>query len=120
MDGKVFTKETKKLMKKGIDNALQLPFYLEWADGPAAGAIIDIVDKKADKYIPDDIDPLINSGITKAFDGNLEGAATDLGIALNKVIDIPLVAEDTEQGMCVSGIQFLLHLFVDWVDKKNN
>lgn len=117
-DGKVLTNETKQLLTKALDDAIKLPFYLEFADGYAIKIILNIVDKKADKFIPDVIDPMINTGIRLAFEGNKEQAAMELGTALNLLVNVPYLEEDTEQALCVDGFRFLLRVLLDWVKKK--
>lgn len=38
-----FGKEKKKAVVKFLDDIIRLPFYLEWLDGPAIGAIVDLL-----------------------------------------------------------------------------
>ena len=35
--------EKKKAVVKFLDDVIQLPFYLEWLDGPAIGALVDLL-----------------------------------------------------------------------------
>ncbi|WP_159521763.1 hypothetical protein [Sunxiuqinia indica] len=118
MDGKVFTPETKKLIAKAGDDMIKLPFYAEPFDGPALKIVLNFLDEKADKFIPDDIDPLLNQSINMAFEGNYSEASELAGTALNKVIDIPLLEEDTEQVMFVDGVRFIIRLVKNWIEKK--
>lgn len=117
MDGKFFTKETKNLLVKVGDDIVKLPFWAEPFDGPAFRWFINFLDAKADKFIPDTIDPLVNAAIIAAFNGNFDLASEKIGSALNQVIDIPLLDEDTEQTMFVDGVRFVLRIVNDWISK---
>jgi len=118
MDGKVFTKETKDLIVKVGDDIIKLPFYAEPLDGPALRILINFIDTKADKFIPDNIDPIINSAITLALNGELDGASIEIGTAINLVVDIPLLDEDHEQKLFVDGTSFILSLINNWIQNK--
>ena len=117
-DGKVFTKKTKNLIVKVADDMVKLPFYLEPFDGPGFRMIINFIDSKADKFIPDEIDPLINEGIELAFNGETDAASEKIGTALNKVINVPLLEEDSEQLMFVDGVRFILRVIKNWIENK--
>lgn len=117
-DGKFFTQETKDLLKKAGDDALKLPFWAEPFDGPAFGIIINIVDKNADKVVPDEYDAGINSAIQNAFAGNFEVAEAEAATILNKVIDLPYLEEDTEYMVFVNGLGFLVSIIKQWIEKK--
>lgn len=118
MDGKVFTKETKKALVKMLDDLIDLPWYLEPLDAPGFNMLIGFIDKYGDKYIPDEIDPLINESIMAAMAGNYDLAAEKASTALNAVIDVPLIEEDQEQAVFLSGITFLINLIKSWVENK--
>lgn len=118
MDGKVLTKETKNLIVKVADDLAKLPFYIEPFDGHAFRVIVNFVDSKADKYVPDEIDPLINRSVKNAIAGNYEAASEEIGTAINKVFDIPLLDEDSEQKMFVEGVLFLLRMIDNWIERK--
>lgn len=118
MNGKVFSAETKKQIARAVDDLIKLPFYAEPFDGPAIKIILNFLDEKADKFIPDEIDPLLNEAITLAFAGNFAEASNLAGTALNKVIDVPLLEEDTEQVMFVDGVRFIIRVVKNWIEKK--
>jgi len=119
-DGKVFSQETKKLIVKAADDAIKLPFYAEPFDGPAIKVLVNFIDSKADKYVPDNIDPLINAGITAGIKGDLDLASLHIGQAINQVVDIPLLEEDTEQKMFVDGVRLILRILDTWIQKKKD
>ena len=85
-DGKIFSKETKELIVSVGDDMIKLPFYAEPFDGPALRVLINFIDTKADKFIPDAIDEYINSGISLALNNNFDEASVQIGTALNKII----------------------------------
>jgi len=118
MDGKFLSSETKNLLAQMGDDLVKLPIWVEPFDKMGFSAVINLVDKQADKYIPDNLDKPINEAITEAFNGNYDGASSKIGTALNVVIDIPLLNEDSEQVLFVSGVTFLVSLIKTWIEKK--
>ena len=117
-DGKVLTKETKALIVQAVDDALQLPWYAEPFDGKLAKILLDFLDKKADKVIPDEVDALINAAITEAFNGQYDLAAEKAGTAINIVVDIPLIDEDTENALIVDSIRVIIRFILNWIEKR--
>ena len=119
-DVEVFSKETKELIIKAGSKVIKekVPFYLKWLIPFVLRIIINFIDTKADKFVPDAIDPLINEAIIAGFNGNYELASIKAGSALNKVINIPLVEEDAEQVMFVGGVEFLISMIKDWIEKE--
>ena len=77
--------------------------------------MVNFVDKKGDKIIPDEIDPLINSSIQAGLSGDWETAEVQVGTALNKIIDIPLLGEDTEQSLIVNALKVIVDLIRVWI-----
>ena len=120
MDGKFFTNETKNLLVKVGDELIKLPFWAEPFDSPAFRWFVNFLDAKADKFIPDTIDPLVNAAIIASFNGNYDLASEKIGTAINQIIDIPLLDENTEQTMFVDGTRFILRLVNNWITKKKD
>lgn len=119
-DGKVFSKETKELLVKAGSEVIKekVPFYIKWFIPSVLRIVVNFIDTKADRFVPDSIDPLINEAILAGFGGNYELASIKAGSALNKVINIPLIEEDAEQVMFVEGVRFLISLIKDWIEKR--
>ena len=118
-DGKVFTKETKDKIVQVGDDMIKLPFYAEPFDGTALRILINFIDSKADKFIPDNIDSLLNDGINAAFNKDFDEASEKIGTALNLVINIPLIEENNEQTMFVDGVRFVIRMIQNWISNKS-
>lgn len=120
MNEKVFTKKTKALIVKASSGIIKekVPFYIRWFIPSILRVVINFIDTKADKFVPNSIDPLINESIVAGFNGNYKLASIKAGTAMNKVIDIPLLEENAEQIMFVEGVRFLISIIRDWIEKK--
>jgi len=118
MDGKVFTKETTNKLVKVISDLLNLPFYLKWIATTVIKMALNFLNEKADKYVPDSIDPIINESINLTLSGDYDAASEKVGTALANVIDIPLLDEDDEHNLFVNAISFILRLVNKWINKK--
>lgn len=120
-DGQVFQKSTKKKLVKFLDDTAKLPWYLEPFDGPGFKMLVDMIDEKADKFIPDEIDSLLDEGLILALDDKFNEASEKLGSAINKVVDIPNLEENEEQDVYVTGALFILRFTRNKVNlRKNN
>lgn len=118
MDGKFWQEETKDLIVKAGDDAINLPWYLEPADGPAIRWIVNWTDKKADQYVPDEIDPLVNEGIKAGFNGDWDTASEKIGTAWNKLVDIPGMSENSEQSLFVNSTRVIVDLMRNWITQR--
>lgn len=118
MNGKVFSEETKDLIVKVADDVVKLPFYAEPFDAYAFKIVINFIDSKLDKYVPDQFDEFINLAVNSALVGNIEEASLNIGSALNLLVDVPYVDEDFEQQMFVDGAKFIASLVKSWIDGK--
>ena len=118
MDGRVLTDETKDLIVKVGDQAIKLPFWAEPFDGPVLNWLVNYVDKKGDKVIPDDIDPLINSAIKAGLGGDWDVAEVQIATAFNKLVDIPLLDEDAEQSLLKNATKVIVDVIKMWIEKS--
>lgn len=118
MNGKVFSEETKDLIVKVGDEALKLPFYAEPFDGMAIGFLVNFVDEKLDKVVPDQFDEAINVSINAALMGNYEEASLNIATAINILIDIPYIEEEVEQEVLVAATNLILRLIKSWIEGK--
>lgn len=118
MDGKVFTSDTKQLLKGIIDDAVKLGVVGEILDGPMIGASLSLIDHFGDKVIPDEYDTPINSVATKIINKDYEGAKTEIATLVNKLVDIPMVDEVTEEAIFQTGFSFILKILLNYINKK--
>ena len=120
MDGKVFQKETKGKLVKMIDDAIDLPFYAEPFDGPAAKALVNFIDTQGDKHIPDEFDAAIDNAANLALDGEYEAAAAAAGKIVDENLDIKYIPDDMEALLFVDGARFIVRFVQNWIEKKKN
>lgn len=115
MNGQFFTPETKDLIVKVGDEAVKLPFWAEPFDGLAIRWVVNFVDVKADKFIPDSIDTFINEAIQAGFNGDWDKASEIIGTTVNTLVNIPLLDEDAEQSLIVNLLKVLTDLIRVWI-----
>ena len=117
-DGKVFTDSTKDLIVKVVDDAIKLGVIGELIDGIMLRGIVNVVDHYGDKFIPDDYDPEINEICELGLNGEYDEAAGKAGSLMNKLIDLPVMDEGTEEFVFVNGLKFLVSLLQNWIEKQ--
>ncbi len=117
-DGKVFTEETKELLIKTAVEGIKVPFWAKPFLKPALRATLSFIEPKADKVVPDKIDPLINNAITATIEGDYDRASNQAAVALNMVVDIPLVGEVTEHQMFQDAVRLIIRVIQNWIEKK--
>lgn len=120
MNGKFLTKETTGLVVDVINESVnnKVPFFLRPLVKPALNVGMNLFNKYADKIIPDKIDALINSSITKAHAGDWNGAAKDIGIAGDSLVDIKFINDENEEKLFVSIAQSLVQGIKTWIESK--
>lgn len=100
-DGKVWTKETVDILVGFTYERIKakLPGWLKLLGivKPVLRIALNMLNKYADKVIPDEVDVYINSGILKIKDGDYKGASDDFATAENTLVDIPFLDEQNEQ-----------------------
>ena len=121
-DGQVFTPETKELIVDAAFDGLKpkVPFWLRPFLKPALKALLNFLDKQGDKIIPDKVDKLINLAIKLVIEGDYDGASYHAAEALNIVVDLPLIDEDTEHNMFRDAVRLIIRIIQDWIEKKRN
>jgi len=87
-DGIVFSEETSALLKDWIGDALKpkVPFIVRGLVKPTLGITIGLISKYADKIVPDKVDMYINDAITKAKDGDFDGAGCAVGAGIEVLV----------------------------------
>lgn len=121
MDGKVFSNETKKKVVKAIYEALKLPFYLKPIVRPITRTLINIIDERGDKFIPDEFDAGINLSLSLAFEGRYEDAAATAGGIMDAHLDIKYLPDEVEALLFVDGARLFVRFILNWIQnmKKN-
>lgn len=118
MNGKVLTKETKVQIVKVLDDAIKLPFYIEPFDAIALNTLLNLVDRYADKVVPDELDANLNAAIQLALGGEEEKAIEMVVSIANALVDIPLLDEDTEQEIGINAMKLIISFVKDWITKR--
>lgn len=119
-DGKIFTQKTKSLIVKTAYSGIKVPFWLKPFVKPAIKVALNFIEKQGDKIVPDKIDYLINNSISETINGNYDKASNQAGIALNMVIDIPMIDETTEHNLFSDGIRLIIRVIQDWIEKRKS
>ena len=116
----VFSKSTASLLVRVITDAIKphVVVLLRPLIKPAVGIGINVSNKFLGKFIPDEIDPLLNSAIQKANEGEWDSAAEDIGLAGNMLVDIPNVDDEHERKLFVSIAQAIVNGVKSWIENK--
>jgi len=119
MDGKVFKKETKKRLANFVDDQIDAGWF-EPVDGLVARGLVDFVDKKGDKFIPDEFDEKIDECVLLCIDGKFEEAAGKAGETIDTLVDLKWLDDDVEALVFVDGSKFIVRLLQNWIEQKKN
>lgn len=116
MDGKFLSKVTKALIVSFLLGLFikKIPWYLRKIVKVVVPIVINVIDKYADKVIPDKIDPLINMAITAIDKGDYDKAGQATGVALDMLVEIQNVSGIKKRNAFVTGAQLLF----DLIDEK--
>ena len=85
---------------------------------PAVRIAVKTANKYSAKFVPDKVDEYVNSAIIKANDGDWDGAAEQIGIAGDVLVDIPGVDDDHEKALFVSIAQAIVSGVKSWIESK--
>ena len=120
MNNQFLTKETNDLVKDIIVEAVKpkVPFLLRALVSPSVGIVLNLVNKYADKVVPDSVDGYINIAIKEAHTGNYNLAAASIGKAADTLIDIPNVDDVHESNLFISIAQAIVQGVKVWIEKK--
>lgn len=118
MNGKVFSNQTKDNLVKVIDKAVKLGVIGELLDGPMIRGTLNLIDHYGDKVVPDEYDEPINEIAQAIINEEYELAEELAGSLLNKLIDLPVLDENTEEAVFTNGIKFLVTLIINLINKK--
>ena len=103
MDGKLLTDETKDILVEFIYKNIKnkAPKWVSFFGILKAGIrlLVNYLNDKGDKYIPDEIDMYINEAINKFNDGQIDAAVAAIANAENKLVDLPNMDEIQEYGV---------------------
>ena len=119
-DGKVFTDSTKDGLVKIVDDAIKLGVVGELLDNLAIRGAVNVIDFYGDKIIPDDYDPFINEVIQLILEEKYALAAEKAGSLMNKLIDLPVMDETTEEFVFVQGMKFLVSMLMNYIEKQKS
>ena len=117
-DGKVFTDGTKKSILDVVEKAIEVGPVLELVDVLVAKGILDVLDHVGDKFIPDNLDEDLNLVAELCLQEEWELAGASTGSLLNKLIDIPVLEEASEELVFTNGFKFLVSLIKNYIEKK--
>jgi len=119
-DGKIWTKETTELLVDIAYDAFgkKVPFFLRGLVKPALRMIIKLINEKADKVVPDKIDTFVNDAIVKASNKDFEGAATDIALAGDLLVDIPVLDNEQEKKLFITIATAIVQAVENWIASK--
>lgn len=115
MDGKVFTKSTKELLVKVSSEFFNLPIWLKPFIKPATRLLLNLIEKKLDKVVPDEFDKSINKAINLALTGNTSdstGVLNELDNSINT-----LAVPDDESSLSLNSLKVLIGIIKNWVNE---
>ena len=118
MDGQVLSSGNKKWIANKIDELIVLPWYAEPLDGPAIKVLIDWIDKKGDKIIPDKFDVNINQVVIFCAEKQWEQAAAVLGSTIADLIEIKSIPSEVWQKAVIDTTIAITSIVAAWVDSK--
>jgi hypothetical protein len=89
MNGEVFTKETVTLLKGWIGDAIKdkVPFMLRAVIKPTIGIGLNVLNKYADRIVPDRVDTYINGAVVELEKGNYDLAGQFVGKGLDALAE---------------------------------
>jgi hypothetical protein len=103
MDGKLLTDKTKDILVEFIYQKAKdrLPKWVRLFGILKVGIrfLINYLNDKGDKVIPDEIDIYINESIVKFNEGQFDAAVAAIANAENKLINLPNMDETQEYGV---------------------
>jgi len=119
-DGKIWTKETTELLVDIAYDAFgkKVPFFLRGLVKPALRMAIKLINEKADKVVPDKIDTFVNDAIVKASNKDFEGAATDIALAGDLLVDIPVLDNEQEKKLFITIATAIVQAVENWIASK--
>lgn len=117
MDGKFLKDATIDNLAKMLDDGTKAGI-LEPIDGMLYKAGIKMIDKYADKFVPDHLDDQINTAVELAMDGDYTTAAESAGIILDSLVDLESVSDEIEKLVFVDGLKFLVRQIQFYIEKK--
>lgn len=119
-DEQVWSKETTELLVGIISDAVKprVGFMVRGLVRPAVKIAVKTANKYSARVVPDMVDRYVNSAIIKANDGDWDGAAEQIGIAGDVLVDIPGVDDDHEKALFVSIAQAIVSGVKSYIESK--
>ena len=116
-DGKVLSKSTIKFLSKvGAD--LIKAGIAEPVDGVAITILLNILNKQADKFVPDSMDSQINEIAVLCGEKKWDEAAEKAAILADQYIDVPFLDDEMERKAFISVANAIVSLIELWINKK--
>ncbi len=119
-DGRVWKKETTELLVGIISDAVKpkVPYVFRGLVKPAVNIAVKTLNEKASKFVPDKIDNLINDAIVAGAANDWDLASTNIGVAIDELVDIPLMDDEHEKQMMVSVVAAIANTIKAWIERK--
>lgn len=119
MDTKgIFTKEQEQKIAGILDDVAKLKGFLELVDGYAFKIVIAFVDDEFAERIPEQYKDKLRALATALLNEDFDLAETLASEAINELVDLPLLDEETEGVIFKGAIEFVVGLVQKWIAKK--
>lgn len=120
MDGKFLTKETTDLVVKLIFSLFKakIPWFFRGIAKQVLQVGIKLLNKGADKIIPDKADAFVNLAIQSGNKGDWDAAAIFIAKAENVIIDLPHLTESQEEKFFAANTNTLVQGIKSWIENK--
>ena len=118
MNGQVLSPANKKWIVEKVDEVVVLPWYVEPIDGTAISLLIDWLDKKGDKIIPDKFDTNINQIVIFCTEKQWNQAAAVLGSTIAELVQVKEIPSDVWQKAVIDTTIAITSIVAAWVDSK--
>ena len=118
MDGKVLSIANRDWVIKKLDEVIRLPFWAEPFDGIGIGFLIDFIDLKGDKIIPDSFDDEINQIIILCADGQYESASRILAATIAELTQLRQIPSEVWNNAIINTTVAITSLIQAWVENK--
>ena len=114
----ILTQEQEKRLAELLDDVIKLKGFLELLDGYVFKALITFLDDKFADQIKVEIKIKLAELVDAVLAEDIETAQDLAAEAINMLIDVPGLDEESE-GLLFKGIiQLLVGVVVDWINKK--
>ncbi len=116
-DGKVLSKETKRFLAEVFDDLVNSGIA-EIFDGTLILIALNVIDKQADKIIPDTMDAQLNEIALLCGEKKWKEAAEKAAIMADEKIDVPFLDDEMERKAFIAVADAIVSLVQLWISKK--